>query len=451
MMIKRSHLPRRTFLKGLGAAIALPALDAMMPARLGRVAMGAGPIADAARRLAFIYVPNGIVMNNWTPATEGAGFEYTRILKPIEKFKDRTMLISGLANYQADALGDGGGDHARAGAAYFTCSHPKKTGGSDIHAGISIDQVIAGAIGSKTRLPSLEVGLDDNRVVGHCDSGYSCAYTNSLSWASPNRPLPPEASPRLLFERLFGDFDTSIDSATRARRARYRTSILDMTRDETSRLAGNLGTADRRKIDEYLTTIREVEQRIQVAEKEDNRFDPKIEKPAGIPTEFTDHAKLMFDLQILAFQAELTRMITFVIGREGSVRTYEQIGVPDPHHPLSHHRNDADSLEKLTQINTYHVQLFEYFLQKLSETPDGNGKLLDHSTILYGCGHSDSNRHLHNNLPVVLVDGTRKDLAGGKHVRVQEDTPLANLYLNLAGKMDVPLEKFGDSTGVLQI
>lgn len=451
MMINRSHLARRTFLKGLGAAIALPALDAMTPVRLGRAAWGAVPAAGAARRMAFIYVPNGIVMNNWTPATEGAGFEYTRILKPIEKFKDKTMVISGLANRNADALGDGAGDHARAGAAYFTCAHPKKTGGSDIHAGVSIDQVIAGSIGSKTRLPSLEIGLDDNRVVGHCDSGYSCAYTNSLSWASATRPLPPEASPRLLFERLFGDFDTSIDAATRARRAKYRTSILDMTREETNRLVGNLGSTDRRKIDEYLTTIREVEQRIQLAEKHQNGFEPTIEKPAGIPTEFTDHAKLMFDLQILAFQAELTRMITFVIGREGSVRTYENIGVPDPHHPLSHHRNDADSLEKLTQINTYHMQLFEYFLSKLSETKDGEASLLDHSTILYGCGHSDSNRHLHDNLPVVVVDGMRKDLVGGKHVNVERDTPLANLYLSLAGKMDVQVDKFGDSTGVLQV
>jgi hypothetical protein len=453
-MSRNWQIGRRTFLKGVGAAIALPMLDAMAPARLGRVALGATEQAatEAARRLAFIYVPNGIVMNNWTPATEGAGFEYTRILKPIEAFKDRTMILTGLNNYMADAMGDGGGDHARAGAAYYTCTHPKKTGGSDIFAGVSVDQVLAQKIGGNTRLPSLEIGLDDNRTVGHCDSGYSCAYTNSLSWKSPTVPLPPEASPRLLFERMYGDIDTSIDAATRARRAMYRNSILDMTRDETSRLESSLGAADKHKIDEYLSTIREVEKRIQAIESGDQKAPvPTIEKPAGIPAEFTDHAKIMYDLQVLAMQQDLSRIITFVVGREGSVRTYEQIGIPDPHHPLSHHRNNPVSLEKLTQINTYHMQLFAYFLDKLSKTPDGDGMLLDHSTILYGCGHSDSNRHLHTNLPVVMIDGFKKDLTGGKHIKAAPETPLANLYLTIMDRMGVHHDSFGDSTGRLDV
>jgi hypothetical protein len=447
MNISRKPLARRTFLKGIGAAISLPMLDVMKPSR----AFGAAAAGQPINRLGLIYVPNGIVMNNWTPAATGAGFEYTRILKPIEKFRDKTRVISGLANYMADPLGDGPGDHARAGAAYFTCSHPKKTGGSDIFAGTSVDQVIAQSVGNQTRLPSLEIGLDDNRVVGHCDSGYSCAYTNSLSWKSPTTPLPPEASPRLLFERMFGDFDPSIDAATRARRAKYRSSILDMTRDETGRLSQSLGSTDKRKVDEYLTMIREVEKRIQQVEQDDRVIDPKIDKPAGIPADFTDHARLMFDLQAIAFQADLTRMISFVIGREGSVRTYENIGVADPHHPLSHHRNDPDSLEKLTQINTYHMQLFAYFLEKLANTPDGDGSLLDHVTLLYGCGHSDSNRHLHNNLPVVLIDGANKNPTGGQHIAATEDTPLANLYLSLMDRMGVNHDKFGDSTGRLAI
>lgn len=448
--ITRKQLPRRTFLKGLGAAIALPMLDVMSPVRF-RGATAAGAIgeaaASAAKRVAFVYVPNGIVMNHWTPTGTEPGFEFSRILKPIEAFRDHTTVVSGLNNYNADALGDGAGDHARAGAAFLSCSHPKKTGGSDIYAGVSVDQLLAQKIGSATRLKSLEVGLDDNRTVGHCDSGYSCAYTNSLSWKSPTTPLPPEASPRQLFERLFGDFDPSIDDATRARRAKYRNSILDMTRDEASKLAMNLGASDKRKVEEYLTTIREIEQRVQQAEKEPPVMQPGIEKPAGIPAEFTEHAKLMYDLQVLAWQADLTRILTMVVGREGSVRTYEQIGIPDPHHPLSHHRNDPGSLEKLARINTYHMELFAYFLDKLSKAKDGDGTLLDHSTILYGCGHSDSNQHLHTNLPILVVGGQGAATKGGRRIVAAPETPLANLYLSLIDRMGVHVDSFGDSSG----
>jgi hypothetical protein len=272
-----------------------------------------------------------------------------------------------------------------------------------------------------------------------------------LSWKSPTTPLPPEASPRLLFERLFGDVDTSIDAQTRARRARYRTSVLDMTMDETSKLSSNLGASDKRKIDEYLTTIREIEKRVQQAERDQLSFTPDMDKPAGIPADFTDHAKLMFDLDVLAWQADVTRILTMIVGREGSVRTYENIGIADPHHPLSHHRNIPASLEKLTKINTYHMELFAYYLDKLSKTKDGDGSLLDHSTIVYGCGHSDSNRHLHTNLPLLLIGGTDPSLKGGKHIAAAAETPLANLYLSLMDRMGVHLDSFGDSTGRFQI
>jgi len=429
MIVTRKHIPRRTFLKGLGAAIAVPMLDSMRPAF-------AGPVKSP-MRMSFVYVPNGIVMDNWNPS---------RILKPLDPFREHTRVISGLMDNNANALGDGGGDHARAASSFLTASHPKKTGGSDIQVGVSVDQVAAKAAGAETRLPSLELGLDDSRVVGHCDSGYSCAYTNSISWRTPSTPLPPEASPRLVFERLFGDVDTSIDAATRARRARYRKSLLDMTRDETQKLAATLGPSDRRKVDDYLDSIREIEKRIEKAEKDGRDIEPGFEKPAGIPAVFAEHAKLLFDLQVVAFQTDLTRVTSMVIGREGSVRTYDEIGVSDPHHPLSHHRNMPDALEKLTLINTFHMQLFAHFLEKLKSTADGDGTLLDRSMILYGCAIADSNRHIHENLPIVLMGP-----GGGRNIALKEDTPIANLYLAMLEKMGVRQDKFGDSTGKLEI
>jgi hypothetical protein len=448
MIATRKHIPRRQFLRGLGAVIALPMLDAMVPAAFGqsnKLAAGKSPL-----RLSFVYVPNGIVMDHWTPAAEGSKFELPGILQPLAPFRDQLTVISGLTDHQADALGDGGGDHARAGASYLTGSHPRKTGGSDIYAGVSADQVAAQHIGQQTRLPSIEIGLDDNRTVGHCDSGYSCAYTNSISWQGPSTPLPPEANPRLLFERLFGDFDPSVSAETRARRAIYRKSILDSATDETSKLMGQVGAADQHKLDEYLTTIREVEKRIEQAENSPHPADPKMEKPSGIPSDFAEHAKILYDLQALAFQADLTRVATMMIGREGSVRTYEQIGVPDPHHPLSHHRNLPEALAKLTKINTYPVELFTHFLDKLKSTQDGDGTLLDHSMIVYGCGISDSNQHLHYNLPVLLTGGGGA-LQGNRHISVADNTPVTNLYLSLLDKMNVQVDALGDSTGKLEI
>lgn len=445
MIVTRKQLDRRTFLRGAGAAIALPMLDAMRPA-FAATAGSKSPV-----RMSFVYVPNGIVMDNWTPKTAGANFEYTRILKPLEPFRDQTLVISGLMDHNANALGDGGGDHARAAASFLTGAHPKKTGGADIHVGVSADQVAAQSLGAETRLPSLELGLDDSRVVGHCDSGYSCAYTNSISWRTANNPLPPEASPRTIFERLFGDVDTSLDAQTRARRARYRKSILDMTRDETRRLSSTLGAPDRRKIDEYLDSIREIERRIEKADSDGRQIAPPIERPAGIPAAFADHAALLFDLQWIAFQTDLTRVTTMVIGREGSVRTYDEIGVSEPHHPLSHHRNLPDALEKLTKINTFHAELFAKFIARLKSTPDGDGTLLDRSMILYGCGIADSNRHTHEKLPILVVGGGNGTLHGGRHLALDKDTPVSNLFLAMLDRMGVKQERFGDSTGKLEI
>ena len=439
-------IPRRTFLRGIGAAIALPLLDSMMPALAAPSRLG-----QNIKRLSFVYVPNGIVMQNFTPKAAGGDFEYTRILKPLEPFREHTTVLSGLMDNNANALGDGGGNHARAACSFLTGAHPKKTGGADIYAGVSADQIAAQAIGSETRLASLELGLDDSRIVGHCDSGYSCAYTNSISWSGPAQPLPPEASPRRTFERIFGEIDTSIDAATRARRARYKKSLLDTTREETQRLTVSLGAPDRRKIDEYLSSIREMEMRIEKAEKDDRELTPTIEKPTGIPADFIEHAKLQFDLQVAAFQSDVTRVTTMVIGREGSVRCYGMIGVSEPHHPLSHHRNDPVALEKLTKINTLHMELFAHYLAKLKATQDGDAPLLDRSMIVYGCGIADSNRHTHENLPVIVAgkgDGTVKS---GQHVIYRENTPVTNLYMSLLDHMNVRPGKIGDSTGKLEI
>lgn len=446
MIITGKHIERRSFLKGVGVAIGLPMLDAMIPAL-----SAAGKLPKSPTRMSFVYVPNGIVMDNWTPATLGAGFEMNGILKPLLPFRNQTLVISGLMDNNGNALGDGGGDHARAASSFLTASHPKKTEGADIHVGVSADQVVAEFVGSNTRLRSLELGLDDSRTVGHCDSGYSCAYTNSISWRSPTTPLPPEANPRAVFERLFGDIDTSLDVATRARRARYRKSLLDMTLGETRSLASTLGASDKRKVDEYLDSIREVEKQIEMAEKDGRNVVPGMDAPAGIPAAFADHAKLLFDLQAIAFQSDLTRVTSMVIGREGSVRTYDEIGVSDPHHPLSHHRNMADALAKLTKINTYHMELFAQFIAKLKSIPDGDGTLLDRSMILYGCGIADSNRHTHEKLPILVMGGANGGVNTGRHIMTKEDTPIANLFLTMMDRMGVQKDSFGDSTAKLEI
>ena len=443
MIVTRKHLPRRTFLKGMGAAIALPMLDSMTPAfALPRA-------KEAPLRLAFTYVPNGVTMGDWTPKDVGAGFEYSRILKPLEPFRRQTVVVSGLAHKNGNALGDGPGDHARAAASYLTGVHPRKTAGADIQNGISVDQIAAQHLAPHTRFSSLELGCDDSRTVGNCDSGYSCAYTNSLAWRGPATPMPPETNPRLVFERLFGDIDTSLTPEARARRLRYRRSILDLVGERTKELSAHLGPSDRRKLDEYLSSIREIEQRIEKAEKDPTGLTPTIDKPTGIPVLYADYINLMFDLQVIAFQTDSTRIVTTMMGREGSMRTYPEIGVADPHHPLTHHRNNAEWIERVTQINEMHMTLFAGFVAKMQATPDGDGTLLDHSIVVYGSGLADGNRHTHEDLPVLIV-GNGAGLRLGTHVVYPQDTPMTNLYLTLLDKVGVRTESLGDSTGALE-
>ena len=445
MILTKKHLPRRTFLKGMGAAIALPMLDAMSPAlsALGRSA------AQSPLRLAFTYVPNGITMADWTPSGAGAAFELSRVMKPMAPFRQDMSILSGLAHRNGMALGDGPGDHARAAASYLTGVHPRKTAGADIQNGVSVDQIAAQHIGPATRFASLELGCDDSRTVGNCDSGYSCAYTNSLAWRGPSTPMPPETNPRLVFERLFGDIDTSLTPEARARRMRYRRSILDLVGERTTELSATLGPADKRKLDEYLSSIREIEQRIERAEKDLTGLTPAIDKPTGIPVLYADYVNLMFDLQLIAFQTDMTRVVTMMMGREGSMRTYPEIGVPDPHHPLTHHRGNVEWIERVTKVNELHMQLFAGFIAKMKATPDGDGSLLDHSVVVYGSGLSDGNRHTHEDLPVMLI-GKGGNFKLGHHITYPQGTPMTNLYLTLLDRMGVQPEKLGDSTGMIE-
>ncbi len=446
MFITGKRLSRRTLLRGAGAAIALPMLDAMLPARATAAAKAA---VKPPVRMAFTYIPNGVTMKEWQPATTGVDFEFTRILKPLEAYRNDVLILSGLNHRNADPLGDGGGDHARAGACFLTGVHPRKTAGADIQAGISVDQIAARGLSQSTRIGSLELGCEDSRTVGNCDSGYSCAYTNSISWRGPSTPMPPETNPRIAFERLFGDGDFSLDPKMRAQQNRLRASVLDVVSARTQSLERDLGPADRRKLDEYLTGVREVEKQIQSAGQDQRQFTPTIDKPAGIPVAFADYVKLMFDLQVLAFQADLTRVSTMLIGREGSVRTYPEIGVADPHHPTSHHRNLPEMIEKISKINTYHASLFAYFIDKLKSTKEGDGTLLDRSMVIYGSAICDGNSHTHANLPLVLVGRGDGQIKSGRHIEYK-NTPMTNLYLAMLDRMGLPTEHLGDSTGVLE-
>ena len=445
MIIMKKKLSRRTVLRGMGACVALPVLDAMTPALV------AADSAKRAVRSVFIYAPNGMVMADWTPATAGAGYEMTPILRNFAPYRDDMMVLSGLMDHNGNALGDGGGDHARAGASFLTGIHPAKTSGKDIKAGISVDQLAASAIGSATRLRSLELGCEDSRTVGNCDSGYSCAYTNSLSWRGPSTPNPPETNPRAVFERLFGADDITLPAEIRAKRLADRKSILDSVQDQVRTILGNVGGADRRKMDEYLTAVRELEAQIQAAEKKGIiELDPTFEKPEGVPFEFAEYVKIMLDLAATALQTDSTRVITVVLGREGSLRTYNEIGVSDGHHPLSHHGDRPEALEKMGRINAYHTQIVSQFIGKLKNTQDGDGSLLDHSMVLYGSGLSDSNRHLHENLPIALFGRGNGSLKPGRHLIFKEPTPMTNLYLTMLDQMDVRTEQMGDSTGKLE-
>jgi len=444
MILSNKSLQRRAFLRGLGTAVALPFLDAMVPAFGAPARNAVKPVT----RMAFLYVPNGIIMKDWTPATEGVGFVFPRTLQPIEQYRDNLLVLSNLDHHNGQSLGDGAGDHARAGATWLTGVHPRKTQGADIQAGISADQIAANEIGRETALPSLQLGLDDGRMVGNCDSGYSCAYSNTISWSSPTAPLPLETNPRALFERLFGDGDTT-DPAVKAREARLDRSILDFVSADASRLSLDLGTRDRRKLGEYLDSVREIELRIQKAEKqqESDNLIPSINRPSGVPPTFEEHVQLMFDLMTVAFQADQTRIITFMIGREGSNRTYPAIGVPDAHHGLSHHFNDASKIERLQKIDSHHIELFGYFLGKLQAAKDGEGNLLDHSMIVYGSSLSDGNRHLHDHLPTLFAGGGAGKIRGGRHIRYQPGTPMTNLFMSMLDGVGVHPERIGDSAG----
>lgn len=429
------HISRRALLRGFGTAIALPMLDAMTPAF-------AAP--EPARRLLYIYVPNGIIMKQWTPEAEGCGFEFPRILKPLEEHRENLLVLSGLTQNTGRPLGDGDGDHARAACTYLTGVHPKKTAGSEIHVGISVDQIAAQRIGNATKLPSLELACEDGRLVGACDSGYSCAYSNSISWRTPSTPMPPEINPRAVFERLFGAEDEN--PADRSKRLRNETSILDYVLEDANHLQGKLGPTDRRKIDEYLSGIREIEHRIELAENESRQAIPSIEKPDGYPAAYDDYVRLMFDLLMVAFQTDLTRVSTFMFAREGSTRVYREIGISDAHHSLTHHRGNPEWIEKVAHINTYHVEQLGYLLAKLKSATDGASSLLDQTLIVYGSGLSDGNIHDHADLPVLVAGGGLQ----GRHIRYAKETPMNNLHLTLLDRLGVNIESLGDSNGELQ-
>ena len=443
--MRGKHIPRRTVLRGLGTMIALPFLDSMVPAFASPLLRKSRP-----RRMAFVYIPNGAIMEDWTPAKPGAGYNLGPILKPLEPFREDLLVLTGLAQYQGNSLGDGPGDHARAGSTFLTGVHPKKTSGTNIQVGISVDQVVAQKVGGKTRFASVELGTEPGRLAGNCDSGYSCAYSNSVSWRSSTTPNPPEINPRLVFERLFGDVRTDETLDARAQRLRHERSILDFVREDAKRLQGSLGPTDRRKLQEYLEGIREIERRISSAEKEELELPADLEKPHGVPVEFSEHVKILFDLATVAFQTDSTRILTFMIGPEGSNRSYPEIGVSDVHHGLSHHRRDQEKIRKISKINRFHIEQFAYFLGKMKSVSDGEGTLLDSSMIVYGSGLSDGNLHTHEDLPVLLAGRAGNTLKPGRHMVYPKKTPLNNLFLSMLDRMGIPTETLGDSTGKLE-
>ncbi|MSO20868.1 MAG: DUF1552 domain-containing protein [Acidobacteria bacterium] len=443
MIIMKKSLPRRTFLKGVGATLGLPLLDGMVPA------FASEPAGSPARRLAFVYIPNGAIMEKFTPATEGAGYAMTPILEPLAPFRDQLLVLSGLSSVQALGLaGETGGEHPRACATYLTGVHVVtqniRTGNNEVRAGISVDQIAARELEKHTEIGSLEIGIEDSELT--CDG--SCAYSNTISWRDATTPLPMQNQPRAIFERMFGPSDSTSPQERTARIRRNR-SILDFVNGEVNRLMGNLGAGDRAKVDQYLDAVRDVERRIQKAEQQTGRNLPTMSRPAGIPETFRDHIKLMFDLMTLAFQTDLTRVGSLQAGHEMSNAAYPEIGISDPHHPFTHHQGDPVKIAKSIEINIYHMTMFAYFLEKLRSTPDGSGSLLDHSMIVYGSGLGDGNLHIPKSLPILLAGGGWGRIQGGRHIRYEKDTPLSNLYLALLDRLGLNVEKFGDSTGKL--
>ncbi len=443
MMIFKKAIPRRTFLRGLGTTVALPLLDGMMPA----FALAPDPV----KRISFVYVPNGRIMDQWTPGRDGADFELPRVLQPLAAFKDRFVVLTGLS--QKNALANPGeevGVHERPCGAYLTGVHPKWADGSNVRNGVSLDQLMAAELGKHTQLKSLEVSMDSAGIVGACEKGWSCAYINTLSWASPTTPLPMEHNPRKVFERLFGDLQ-STDAKEQRAALRRNSSLLDSLRDATTKLLKELDPNDRIRVTEYLDSIRDLERRIQVAEEQSNRDLPSVERPAGVPPRYQDHAKLMCDLQVLAFRADLTRVATFMMGREKTDRPYAEIGIPDAHHPLTHHGGDPAKIEKVVRIETLQSEMFAYYIDKLASTQDGDGSLLDHALVTYGAGISDGNSHAVTGLPMLVFGQGAGGIRGGRHLRYSKDTPIANLYLTLIDKVGLTVERFGDSTGRINL
>jgi hypothetical protein len=433
-------IPRRTFLRGMGtAAIGLPFLDAMSPA------FAAAPKTPV--RLAFLYVPNGIDMKHWNIEQEGAFGEFPRVMKPLEAFKNDMLQIGNLTHNSGRALLDGAGDHGRCAGSYLTGIQVKKTT-VDIKASVSCDQIIANHIGNDTRFASLELGMDDSRQAGDCDSGYSCAYTNNLAWRSETQPLPPILDPRALFERLFGD-GAVLSPEEKARQARYRRSILDFVMSDTHTLQTSLGPTDKRKLDEYLSSIREVERQLEKAERESVVIDPGMPKPYGVPPDFGEHFKLLSGMLAIAFQADLTRVATFLMTREGTSRSYREIGISDGHHPCTHHQGKPDLMEKVTRINEYHTAQLAGFLTTLKSMKEGDSNVLDNSMIVYGAGLSDGNRHLHEDLPTLLIGRGGGYFKPGRRIIYRKETPMCNLHLTLMDRMGVHLDNFGDASSPL--
>jgi hypothetical protein len=439
MFLTKKAISRRTILRGAGTVLALPLLDAMIPVF--------APAATTApvRRLGVVYHPNGVIYDKWLPAGAGSSFELSPTLKGLEPFKDQLIVITGLFSDQAEPLGDGGGDHSRACGTYLTGVHIKKSD-SLLENAISMDQIAAKSFENETQLSSLQMTADENSLLGSCDLGYSCAYSSTVSWLTPTLPLMAENNPRVLFERMFGASD-STDAKVRAARLKQDRSLLDSVNDRVHQLQRTLGTGDNRKVNDYLAALRDVERRIQKAEEQSSKELPDVHQPAGIPDSFDEQVRLLYDLQLLAYQSDLTRVTTFLYGREQTGRPYPQIGVPEGHHPLTHHQNDPVKMEKCTRIQRHHIGLFAEYLEKLRKTPDGDGSLLDHVILLFGSGISNSDRHTHGPLPTFLVGGGSGTLKGGRHLIYPEHTPLTNLQLTLLNKLGVPAEKLGDSTG----
>ena len=449
MIITKRSLPRRTFLRGLGATFALPMLDAMVPAFSGTVKGAGTPVC----RMGFVYLPNGVAMNEsinyWTPKGTGSGFEFSPILTPLAPYRDRVTVVSGLAQKQGESLGDGNGEHTRACSTWLVGVHPKKTEGADISLGTTADQIAAAQFGKETVLPSIEMISSEIDLVlgGQCEAGYSCAYMNTVSWQSPTTPLPVENNPSVIFDRLFGDGGTREERLDRMKKKR---SLLDRVNQDLTRLQSTLGASDRLRITEYLDAVREIERRIHTAEEQNSKSTlPVPDRPTGIPPRFDEHLKLLYDLQWLAFQGDMTRVFTLMYGRELNSRSYPEIGISEPHHGLSHHGDKPEALERYSRLNTYQVQLFAHFLEKLRSTPDGDGTLLDHSVILYGGAMSNPNVHLHVNLPLVVAGGAAGRLKGGRHLSFNPSdmVPMTNLLVSLLDKGGVRADKLGDSTG----